>query len=74
PLNYIAARGDLASLSHGWSSLDGALILLSAISFVLPTGRVLGIDALFARRARRGKPIVAEFVPEPPLAGPTAPP
>ncbi|MGC1380555.1 MAG: DoxX family membrane protein, partial [Candidatus Baltobacteraceae bacterium] len=42
PLNYIAARGDLASLSHGWSSLDGALILLSAISFVLPTGRVLG--------------------------------
>ncbi len=72
PLNYMAARGALTTVS-GWGTLDAALLLLSAISLVLPTGRTAGIDALFARRANRNAPVVAEFVPEPPLDRPTAP-
>ncbi|HTU83078.1 MAG TPA: DoxX family membrane protein [Candidatus Acidoferrales bacterium] len=73
--NYIAARG------HPWTSstlqsLDFAMFVLSAVSLVLPTGRVWGVDGLWARGRRRpATPTVrAEFVPEPPLEGPTAPP
>lgn len=33
----------------GWSSLEAAAIALSAVSLLLPTGRVLGIDALLKR-------------------------
>jgi len=71
PLNYMAARGALESAS-GWGTVDASLALLSAISLLLPTGRVLGLDGLFRRRAPRPVPVVAEFVPEPPLDGPTA--
>ena len=73
PLNYIAARGALATLS-GWSSTDGCLILLSALSFVLPTGRVAGLDALMSRPSVRRTTVVGEVVPERPLSGPSAPP
>jgi len=73
PLDYIAARGALGSAS-AWSSLDGAIALLSAISLVLPTGRVAGIDGLVGRRAPRRPRVIAEVVPERPLEGPTAPP
>lgn len=73
PLNYMAARGAFVT-AMGWSSGDAALALLSAISFVLPTGRVAGIDALLTRRAPRRATVVAEVVPEPPLDRPTAPP
>jgi uncharacterized membrane protein YphA (DoxX/SURF4 family) len=74
PLNYLAARGNLVT-SAALQSLDFSMIVLSALNFVLPTGRVLGIDALLAR-PRRTVPIVrAEFVPEPqPPARPTTPP
>jgi uncharacterized membrane protein YphA (DoxX/SURF4 family) len=72
PLNYLAARGGLGTLS-GWSSIDGCLMLLSALSFVLPTGRVVGLDALLLRPSVRRTTVVAEMVPERPLDGPTAP-
>lgn len=72
PLNYIAARGGLATLS-AWSSIDACLMLLSAISFVLPTGRVAGVDALASRRAVRRMAVIPEVVPERPLEGPRAP-
>ena len=49
PLNYMAARGALESAS-GWGTADASLALLSAISLLLPTGRVLGLDGLFRRR------------------------
>ena len=73
PLNYLATRGALGTLS-GWSSIDGCLMLLSALSFVLPTGRVAGLDALMVRPSVRRRTIVAEVVPERPLEGPTASP
>lgn len=71
PLNYMAARGALTSLS-GWASIDGCLMLLSAISFVLPTGRIGGIDALSAGRGARRTVVVPEVVPERPFNGPRA--
>jgi uncharacterized membrane protein YphA (DoxX/SURF4 family) len=73
PLNYLAARGGLGTLSE-WSSIDGCLMLLSALSFVLPTGRVAGLDALSLRLSVRRTTVVAEMVPERPMDGPTAPP
>jgi uncharacterized membrane protein YphA (DoxX/SURF4 family) len=72
PLNYLVARGGFGSASE-WASLDGCMMLLSAISFVLPTGRVAGIDALLTRRAPRRPVVVPEVVPERPLDGPSAP-
>ena len=72
PLNYLAARGGLTSASE-WASLDGAMMLLSAISFVLPTGRVAGMDAYFAPRRARKTVVVPEVVPQRPLDGPSAP-
>jgi uncharacterized membrane protein YphA (DoxX/SURF4 family) len=72
PLNYMAARGALGTIS-GWGTIDGALALLSAVSLLLPTGRFAGIDAL-RRRAVRRPTVVAEVVPERPMDGPTAPP
>lgn len=70
-LNYIFARGGQGSLSE-WGSIDGCLLLLSAMSFVLPTGRVAGFGALTLRRAQRREHVVGEVVPERPLDGPTA--
>jgi thiosulfate dehydrogenase (quinone) large subunit len=72
PLNYLAARGHMFS-SATLQSVDFATGLLSLISLVLPTGRFLGVDALFTR-SRRPPPVRAEFVPEPPLDRPTASP
>jgi uncharacterized membrane protein YphA (DoxX/SURF4 family) len=72
PLNYMAVRGAIGTLS-GWGSPDASLALLCAISLILPTGRVLGFDALATPRARQ-RPVVAEVVPERPLDGPHAPP
>ncbi len=71
-LNYIAAQGELGRLS-AWASIDGCLMLLSALNFVLPTGRVAGMDAFFTRGLARRPKIVAEVVHERPLDGPTAP-
>jgi thiosulfate dehydrogenase (quinone) large subunit len=72
PLNYLAARGGFGSVSE-WGALDGSMMLLSAISFVLPTGRVAGIDGLFTRRSPRRQVVVPEVVPERPLDRPSAP-
>ena len=74
PLNYLAARGGLGSAS-AWGAADGCIMLLSAISFVLPTGRVAGLDAFFLkRRSPRRVTVVPEVVPERPLDRPSAPP
>ncbi len=73
PLNYMAARGALTSVS-GWGTVDACIALLSAVSLVLPTGRVAGLDGLRRPRAPRRRAVVAEVVPEPPLERPTAPP
>jgi thiosulfate dehydrogenase [quinone] large subunit len=73
PLNYMAGRGALMTLS-GWGTLDAALALLSAISLVLPTGRIAGFDGLRTPRAPARPTVVAEVVPERPLDGPSAPP
>jgi len=73
PLNYIAARGGFGSFTE-WGTIDGCLLLLSAINVVLPTGRVAGIDALMTRRKPRRETVVPEIVIEQPLRGPTAPP
>ena len=76
-LNYISAKGGLAHLSV-WSGLDSTAFVLSLISLILPTGRVLGIDGLLAYlrhpRAKRQPAPQAVFVEEPPMTGPTAPP
>jgi thiosulfate dehydrogenase [quinone] large subunit len=72
-LNYIFAYGHVLSTTT-LQSLNFALLVLSAISLVLPTGRFLGVDALFARAKRTTPRVRAEFVQEPPLSGPTAPP
>jgi thiosulfate dehydrogenase [quinone] large subunit len=75
-LNYIFAKGDAFTTST-LQGLDVAMVVLSAINLVLPTGRALGVDAVFLRSRRRPPappPVRAEFVPEPPLDRPTAPP
>lgn len=71
-LNYMAARGGLGKF-NSWSSVDACLMLLSAINVVLPTGRFFGVDRFFTRRPLTNASVVAEFVPERPLDGPTAP-
>jgi uncharacterized membrane protein YphA (DoxX/SURF4 family) len=72
-LNYLAARGAFAS-SGVLQTPDFDLCVLSAINLVLPTGRVLGVDALLGRRARYVPETVrAEFVPEPPPSPPPEP-
>ncbi|HTX57899.1 MAG TPA: TQO small subunit DoxD [Candidatus Acidoferrales bacterium] len=72
-LNYISAKGGLAHLDV-WSGLDSAALALTAVSLVLPTGRVLGVDGILARLRRRPEPSAATvFVEEPPMTGPTAP-
>jgi len=72
-LNYLAAREHLFS-SATVQSLDFGLLVLSFISLVLPTGRVLGVDALFTKRVPTVERVHAEFVPEPAPQGPVAPP
>ncbi|MBV8490219.1 MAG: DoxX family protein [Candidatus Eremiobacteraeota bacterium] len=75
-LNYIAARGTMFSTTTV-QSLDFTLFVLCLISLALPTGRVFGVDGLWAHRratAPAGSTVRAEFVPEPPLDRPTAPP
>lgn len=73
PLNYMAVRGAISTLS-GWGSPDASLALLSAISLVLPTGRVAGADGLRRRRVPARPKVIAEVVPERPLDRPSAPP
>ncbi|HEY1868936.1 MAG TPA: TQO small subunit DoxD [Candidatus Cybelea sp.] len=73
PLNYMAVRGAIFTLS-GWGSSDAALALLSAISLVLPTGRIAGFDGLRTPRAAARPTVIAEVVPERPLDRPSAPP
>ncbi len=73
PLNYMAVRGAVGTLS-GWGSPDASLALLSFISCVLPTGRIAGLDGLRTPRAPRRPTVVAEVVPERPLDRPSAPP
>jgi thiosulfate dehydrogenase [quinone] large subunit len=73
PLNYMAGRGALVTL-NGWGTLDAALALLSAISLVLPTGRIAGFDGLRTPRPPPRPKVIAEVVPERPLDRPSAPP
>lgn len=71
-LDYMSAKGPLLS-SGAWQGIDACMLLLSAINLVLPTGRVFGVDALLGRRKRAIPAVKAEFVPEPPMTGPSAP-
>ena len=71
PLNYMAVRGAVGTLS-GWGSPDASLALLSAISLVMPTGRIAGFDGLRTRRVVRRPAVRPEVVPEPPLDRPSA--
>ncbi len=75
-LNYLSARGGLEHLSM-WSSLDSAAFVLSFLNVALPTGRVLGVDAILAHFRATTPPAApkeqAVFVDEPPMTGPTAP-
>lgn len=86
-LNYLSAKGGF-NHSSLWSSLDSTAFVLSLVSLVLPTGRVLGIDQFLGRRKTVAAPVNApapaaqptaagvraEFVDEPPMTGPSAPP
>ncbi|HEY5258683.1 MAG TPA: DoxX family protein [Candidatus Baltobacteraceae bacterium] len=77
-VNYILVGGASGTI-QGWTGLEGAVFTLGALNALLPTGRVLGFDALLARtRAPRvasapSGPVAAEFVEERPLDGPSAP-
>ena len=71
-LNYLSAHGGLMHLSV-WSGIDSTALVLSLVSFVLPTGLVLGVDGLLARAKGRPATQKAVFVEEPPMTGPTAP-
>jgi uncharacterized membrane protein YphA (DoxX/SURF4 family) len=72
-LNFMAARGGLLSLED-WGGLDGTLLILTAVSLVLPTGRVWGVDALFGKQAEPEPTVRAVFVDEPPIGPPPSPP
>jgi thiosulfate dehydrogenase (quinone) large subunit len=72
PLNYMAARGAVSTVS-GWGSPDACLALLSLMSLVLPTGRVAGFDGLRTPRPARRVTVVPEVVPERPFDRPSAP-
>jgi NADH dehydrogenase len=65
--NYMLAKGTFGSQA-GWSGLDGAMFVLSAISFVLPTGRAIGLDWFFSR-PRQPAPVPVAVAPS---AGPSA--
>jgi uncharacterized membrane protein YphA (DoxX/SURF4 family) len=69
---YASTKGPLLSLAT-LSGSDFAMFVLSGMSFVLPTGRALGLDALLSRRRRTVPTVRAEFVPEPPLITPPPP-
>ncbi|MHB8146419.1 MAG: TQO small subunit DoxD [Vulcanimicrobiaceae bacterium] len=85
-LNYMAAKGAFGSL-EGVAGIDAAMLALSAVNLVLPTGRMLGVDALLGRPRAAARvvvtpapinvtpvqPVQAEFVDEQPLEGPSAP-
>lgn len=69
-LSYLAMRAE-PSMVSGWDWPAMSLALLSAISLFLPTGRIMGFDALFGRPRRRPL-IIPEVVPERPLDGPAS--
>ncbi len=50
-LNYLLAAG--YTLQEAFAGMAASAIALSAINLALPTGRVLGFDALLARRKSR---------------------
>ena len=79
-LNYLLAKGG-AYHAEAWSGLDALTMVFSLVNFVLPTGRMLGVDGLLGRRPRpipmpaqpAAANVHAEFVEEKPITGPTAP-
>ena len=77
-INYVLVGGASGAV-QGWTGLEGAVLTLCALNAVMPTGRVLGFDALMGRvRPLRvvgapSEPVAAEFVEERPLDGPSAP-
>ncbi|MGZ3499247.1 MAG: DoxX family protein [Vulcanimicrobiaceae bacterium] len=61
--NYILAKGGLTSFD-AIGGMDAAAFAISFVHLVIPTGRMLGVDALLGRK--RNEPvIVPEFVDEP---------
>ncbi|MBV9646887.1 MAG: DoxX family membrane protein [Candidatus Eremiobacteraeota bacterium] len=57
-LNYWLSKGALVGFS-AYAGLDVMTAAATALCLVLPVGRFLGIDALFARRGARPKPLPA---------------
>src|SRR5579864_7182773 len=51
PLNYWLMKNGWAHMGD-WSGLDLAMVALSAINLVLPTGLVFGLDGYLAHRKR----------------------
>jgi uncharacterized membrane protein YphA (DoxX/SURF4 family) len=71
--NYLMAAGGGGTL-QGWTGLEGAVFALSALSAVMPTGRILGLDALlFRTRAPRAVPIVTTPSAAPTITTPSGP-
>ena len=69
-LNYIASHG--MDKFGSWTGLDGTTLVLTALFLVLPAGRVLGVDALLARRSRATVPATPPAAPAAATA-PTSP-
>ena len=62
-LNYYLLNNPVLTFGS-LGTLDVATLALSAINFVLPTGRMLGVDVLLGRK--RAEPaLIPEFVDEP---------
>lgn len=72
--NYLMAKGGGGTLD-GWTGIDGAVFALSALNAVMPTGRVLGLDALLfaARRSPRAVPITVASPSAPTVTAPGGP-
>jgi thiosulfate dehydrogenase [quinone] large subunit len=64
-LNFLVAGGGALTF-EGWGGLDAVLLFLTLPNLVLPTGRVWGVDAFFAKKDTAPATIRAEFVDEPP--------
>jgi uncharacterized membrane protein YphA (DoxX/SURF4 family) len=71
--NYLMAKGGGGTLD-GWTGIDGAVFALSALNAVMPTGRVLGLDALlFAARRPRAVPMTIAPASAPTVTAPGGP-
>ncbi len=69
-LNYMLVAGDFGGQA-AWSGLEGATFMLSAINFVLPTGRTFGLDWFFSRPRRVAIPVQVAPASTPTVTAPS---